>query len=274
MDPTTTGPVCDGVSVVRTVPPHACAGSATRSRTVPSGTSDRVKSVSRPDSGPIPDPRTTDPGNVSVSAAPVDSAPMGDAHVGTGAADPPGPEVDVAAWELVAAAQQGDQDAFGQLYNRYVDVVFRFILFRVSDRPLAEDLTSETFLRALRRISSVSYQGRDVGAWFVTIARNLVLDHVKSSRYRLEMTTADILDSSADDRGPEHEVVEEATAAELMRCVAQLGHDQQECIMLRFMQGLSVSETAAVMGRNEGAVKALQHRAVRRLAQLLPEGLR
>jgi len=59
-----------------------------------------------------------------------------------------------------------------------------------------------------------------------------------------------------------------------MRCVAQLGHDQQECIMLRFMQGLSVSETAAVMGRNEGAVKALQHRAVRRLAQLIPDGLR
>jgi RNA polymerase sigma-70 factor, ECF subfamily len=185
-----------------------------------------------------------------------------------------GPEVDTAAWELVSAAQQGDQGAFGQLYDRYVDVVFRFILFRVGDRPLAEDLTSETFLRALRRISSVSYQGRDVGAWFVTIARNLVLDHVKSSRYRLEMTTADILDSSADDRGPEHEVVEEATASELMRCVAQLGRDQQECIMLRFMQGLSVSETAAVMGRNEGAVKALQHRAVRRLAQLLPEGLR
>jgi RNA polymerase sigma-70 factor, ECF subfamily len=192
----------------------------------------------------------------------------------TSAADPAGSEVDTAAWELVAAAQQGDQNAFGQLYDRYVDVVFRFVLFRVGDRPLAEDLTSETFLRALRRISSVSYQGRDVGAWFVTIARNLVLDHVKSSRYRLEMTTADILDSSADDRGPEHEVVEEATATELMRCVAQLGRDQQECIMLRFMQGLSVSETAAMMGRNEGAVKALQHRAVRRLAQLLPEGLR
>ena len=230
---------------------------------------DRVKSVSRPDTEPIPDPRTTDS-----DSAPLGVAPAGISAAGTGAADHPGPEVDTSAWELVTAAQQGDQNAFGQLYDRYVDVVFRFVLFRVGDRPLAEDLTSETFLRALRRISSVSYQGRDVGAWFVTIARNLVLDHVKSSRYRLEMTTADILDSSADDRGPEHKVVEEATATELMRCVAQLGHDQQECIMLRFIQGLSVSETAAVMGRNEGAVKALQHRAVRRLAQLLPEGLR
>ena len=234
---------------------------ATRdTETVPPGAHDRVGATAHPHVHPIPDPRATDQDTPSTTgdAAKADTAP----------------EVDTVAWDLVAAAQQGDQNAFGQLYDRYVDVVFRFVLFRVGDRPLAEDLTSETFLRALRRISSVSYQGRDVGAWFVTIARNLVLDHVKSSRYRLEMTTADIADSSASDRGPEHEVVQEATAAELMRCVAQLGRDQQECIVLRFMQGLSVSETAAVMGRNEGAVKALQHRAVRRLAQLLPEGLR
>jgi RNA polymerase sigma-70 factor, ECF subfamily len=238
----TPGPTCDGL--------------------LPNVEPDRVR-FARP-STPIPDQSTPDSSVTNVDQV------EGSASI----AEPAAAEVDTAAWELVAAAQQGDQAAFGQLYDRYVDVVFRFVLFRVGDRPLAEDLTSETFLRALRRISSVSYQGRDVGAWFVTIARNLVLDHVKSSRYRLEMTTADILDSSADDRGPEHEVVEEATATELMRCVAQLGRDQQECIMLRFMQGLSVSETAAVMGRNEGAVKALQHRAVRRLAQLLPEGLR
>ncbi len=237
---------------------HAVPATVTRdTETVPNRAHDRVGATAHPHIQPIPDPHATG------SAAPA-----------TATGIVAGPEVDTAAWELVTAAQQGDQQAFGRLYDQYVDVVFRFVLFRVGDRPLAEDITSETFLRALRRISSVSYQGRDVGAWFITIARNLVLDHVKSSRYRLEMTTADILDSSADDRGPEHEVVQGATAAELMRCVAQLGQDQQECIMLRFMQGLSVSETAAVMGRNEGAVKALQHRAVRRLAQLLPEGLR
>ena len=179
-----------------------------------------------------------------------------------------------ATWELVHAAQAGDQRAFGLLYDNYVDMVFRFVLYRVADRSLAEDLTSETFLRALRRISTVSYQGRDVGAWFVTIARNLVLDHVKSSRYRLEVATAEISDSGSTERGPEHQVVTAATNAELLRCVAQLGEDQQECITLRFMQGLSVAETATLMDRNEGAIKALQHRAVRRLAQLLPEGLR
>src|SRR5699024_3674402 len=96
------------------------------------------------------------------------------------------------AWNLVHAAQAGDSAAFGQLYDRYVDTVFRYVLFRMSDRDLAEDVTSETFLRALRRISTVSYQGRDVGAWFITIARNLVFDHVKSSRFRCEVVTDEV----------------------------------------------------------------------------------
>jgi RNA polymerase sigma-70 factor (ECF subfamily) len=180
----------------------------------------------------------------------------------------------LAGWDLVRATQAGDQQAFGQLYDRYHEMVFRYVLFRVSDRQLAEDLTAETFLRALRRIASVSYQGRDIGAWFVTIARNLVLDHVKSSRYRLEQSTSEIADLSPSTSGPEQQVLDGATHEELLRCVAKLNSDQKECIALRFLQGLSVAETARLMGRNEGAVKALQHRAVRRLAQLLPEGLR
>jgi RNA polymerase sigma-70 factor (ECF subfamily) len=187
------------------------------------------------------------------------------------------------AWELVRAAQEGDSSAFGQLYDRYVDVVYRYVLFRLGDRDLAEDVTSETFLRALRRITSVSYQGRDLGAWFVTIARNLILDHVKSSRFRLEVVTDEVTEPGAVplsgigtqvQTGPEQQVINRATRAELLRCVAELGEDQRECIVLRFMQGLSVAETAVIMKRNEGAIKALQHRAVRRLAQLLPTGLR
>lgn len=177
-------------------------------------------------------------------------------------------------WELVRAAQEGDRSAFALLYDKYVDVVFRYVLFRVGDRELAEDVTSETFLRALRRITSVTYQGRDVGAWFVTIARNLVLDHVKSSRFRLEVTTAEVDDSGRVEAGPEHQVLAGATRTALLECVRQLGDDQRECIVLRFLQGLSVAETAVVMARNEGAVKALQHRAVRRLAQLMPPDLR
>ncbi|WP_232807080.1 ECF subfamily RNA polymerase sigma factor, BldN family [Geodermatophilus chilensis] len=188
-----------------------------------------------------------------------------------GAAVPP-PVVDV--WALVRQAQDGDAEAFGRLYDHYVTMVYRYLLHRVGDRAQAEDFTSETFVRALRRIDSLSFQGRDVGAWLVTIARNIVRDHVKSSRFRLEVTIADMRDADRVTDGPEDAVVQALTNEQLLACIRQLGSEQQECISLRFLQGLSVAETAAVMGKKDGAIKALQHRAVRRLASLLPEGLR
>jgi RNA polymerase sigma-70 factor (ECF subfamily) len=179
-------------------------------------------------------------------------------------------------WALVERAQAGDAAAFGLIYDRYVDTVFRFVYFRVGNRQLAEDLTSDTFLRALKRIGSFTWQGRDLGAWLVTIARNLVADHFKSGRYRLEVTTGDVLDADREDRGPEGSpeaaVVDHITNVALLTAVKQLNPEQQECIVLRFLQGFSVAETAQTMGKNEGAIKALQYRAVRALARLLPEG--
>ena len=177
-------------------------------------------------------------------------------------------------WALVRRAQEGDAEAFGELYDHYVTMVHRYVYHRVGDRATAEDVTSETFVRALRRIDSLSFQGRDVGAWLVTIARNIILDHVKSSRYRLEVATADMRDADRATDGPEDAVVAHLTNRELLACVQQLGSEQQECIVLRFLHGLSVSETAEIMGKKDGAIKALQHRAVRRLAGLLPDGLR
>jgi RNA polymerase sigma-70 factor (ECF subfamily) len=228
-----------------------------------------VRSTQRIDEpvAPLPRPRTHDSGEL---ARPVEP------HAPEVAVEPdPEPEAaDNGAWTLVKASQEGDMAAFSELFERYYDVVFRYVLFRMNDRTLAEDITQETFVRALRRIGSVTYQGRDIAAWFVTIARNLIFDHVKSSRYRLESTTAEIVDLSPSTNGPEQQVLDGATNDELLRCVRKLNPDQQECIQLRFLQGLSVAETARIMDRNEGAVKALQHRAVRRLAQLLPEGLR
>ena len=177
-------------------------------------------------------------------------------------------------WALVHRAQGGDAEAFGELYDHYVTMVHRYVYHRVGDRATAEDVTSETFVRALRRIDSLSFQGRDVGAWLVTIARNIIRDHVKSSRYRLEISTADMRDADRATDGPEDAVVQHLTNQQLLACVQQLGSEQQECIELRFLHGLSVSETAEIMGKKDGAIKALQHRAVRRLAGLLPDGLR
>jgi RNA polymerase sigma-70 factor (ECF subfamily) len=158
-----------------------------------------------------------------------------------------------------------------------MDTVFRFIYYRVGNRVTAEDLTADTFLRALKRIGGFTWQGRDLGAWLVTIARNLVADLFKSGRYRTEVLTSDVLDPDTIGRTregmtPADVAVEYFTNVTLMTAVRQLNPEQQECVVLRFMHGFSVAEVAEVMGKNDGAIKALQYRAVRTLRRLLPEG--
>lgn len=201
---------------------------------------------------------------------------MPPALIASGSARPDRGDPAAEVWALVERAQAGEAEAFGLIYDRYVDTVFRFVYFRVGNRQLAEDLTSDTFLRALKRIGSFTWQGRDLGAWLVTIARNLVADHFKSGRYRLEVTTGDVLDADREDRGPEGSpesaVVDHITNVALLTAVKQLNPEQQECIVLRFLQGFSVAETAQTMGKNEGAIKTLQYRAVRALSRLLPDG--
>lgn len=191
-----------------------------------------------------------------------------------GARAEPGTAQDPRIVALVELAKGGDAEAFGQLYDHYVSTIYRYIYYRVGTHALAEDLTSETFFRALRALSSFRWQGRDFGAWLVTIARNLVTDHFKSGRFRLEVATGEILDYDLAADGPEDDVLTTLTNEELVKAVRKLKPDQQECLVLRFLNGLSVAETAQVLSKSEGAVKQLQLRAVRNLAKLLPEGIR
>lgn len=195
-------------------------------------------------------------------------------------------------WDVVTRAQTGDSAAVTELYEQYVDVVFRFVMSRLpGDRHTAEDLTSEVFCRALRRLHTIQNQGRDPGAWLIVIARNLVFDHCKSLRYKLDVPWCD--PGSAVETLVEQPFLSGAMTRRRMRnqflhvpeprdpaIIADTGHavavvltavgrlprDQRECVTLRFLAGWSVTETATVLGRSVGAVKALQHRAVRALA--------
>lgn len=176
---------------------------------------------------------------------------------------------------LVDLARDGDAEAFGQLYDHYVSGVYRFIYYRVGSHQLAEDLTSETFLRGLRAIGRFTWQGKDFGAWLTTIARNLVTDHFKSGRTRLEHAAEEL--PEPDDWSsptPEDEVLTSLTNDALFAAMADLPDEQRDCVLMRFIQGLSIAQTAAALDRSEGAVKQLQLRAVRSLAKKLPEDLR
>lgn len=174
----------------------------------------------------------------------------------------------------VEAAKNGSAFAFALLYDAYVDQVYAYIHRRVGHTQTAEDLTSDVFMRALKRIDSFTWQGKDFGAWLVTIARNLVADHFKSGRYRLEVCTAELIEPDRHEEGPERTVLDSMTNRTLLLAVKRLGSEQQECVVLRFLHGLSVAETALVMGKKPGAIKALQYRAVRSLARMLPPDLR
>lgn len=171
---------------------------------------------------------------------------------------------------LLRLAQRGDGEAFGRIYDRYVDQVYRYLYYRLGSHALAEDLTSETFLRALRRINSFTWQGRDIGAWFIIIARNLVNDHLRSSRSRPELPAADLsADLDHADEGIDEVHLGPLHSAVVLEAMRELKPEQQECLILRFLQGLSVTEAAHVMDRSEAAIKLLQLRAIGTLARVL-----
>lgn len=175
---------------------------------------------------------------------------------------------------LVELARQGDSDAFGLLYDHYQASVYRFLFYRTRSSALAEDLTSETFFRALRSMQSFRWQGKDFGAWLMTIARNLATDRFKAGRTRLELTTEDMGQHDDATEGPEPTVLAGLTNEILLKALTELPDEQRDCLVMRFLQGMSIAETAAVLGRSDGAVKQLQLRGVRNLAKLMPEGLR
>jgi RNA polymerase sigma-70 factor (ECF subfamily) len=175
---------------------------------------------------------------------------------------------------LVELARQGDSDAFGMLYDHYQGSVYRFLFYRTRSSTLAEDLASETFFRALRNMQNFRWQGKDFGAWLMTIARNLATDHFKAGRTRLELATEDMGVHDDATEGPETSVLASLTNELLLKALTELPSEQKDCLVMRFLQGMSIAETAGVLGRSEGAVKQLQLRGVRNLAKLMPEGIR
>lgn len=177
--------------------------------------------------------------------------------------------------EQVRLAQEGSAQAFALLYDRYVDQVFAFVYHRVGHRQTAEDLVGDVFLRAFKRIGTFRWQGVDFGAWLITIARNRVMDHFKSARFRLEASVDEVFDTptTGGHGDPEASTLSADAARQVHTALKKLNPEQAEVLYLRFIQHLNVAETAAVMGKNEGAIKALQYRALKSLAKLVPEGL-
>lgn len=187
---------------------------------------------------------------------------------------PKGPDVEIPspqADDLVRRAIDGDADAFASLFTLTHKTVYRYLYGRSGDPNTAEDLTQDAYIRAMRAIRT-SFKGgsSDFVAWVIRIARNRFLDHVKSGRVRWEVAVED-MPVSLSDYDPESDVMATIEAADLRRALDKLTEEQQEVVYLRFLRGLHISEVATATGRTEGAVKALQFRALRALSRILSE---
>lgn len=170
--------------------------------------------------------------------------------------------------DLVARAKR-DPQFFGELYDQYFARVYAFVYRRVDDRPTAEDLTADAFLRALRNLSSFEGTAASFPAWLFRIAANVVNDHYRSLRHRPAPLE---IDRWADEHpGPEEIAVLQAEAEEVKLAVRYLTPDQQNVILMRFVGGLKLKEIAEATGRTEQAVKSLMFRALSTLRRRLQE---
>jgi RNA polymerase sigma-70 factor (ECF subfamily) len=170
---------------------------------------------------------------------------------------------------LVRRAQQQDQEAFTELYEAYFDKIYRYIMLKTGDRTEAEDMTQQVFLKALKSLST--YQWRDVpfSAWLYRIAHNQMVDYFRKTTRQPTTELTEAITPNDPNENPQRQTELKADIEHLVKATRQLTKAQQEVIALRFSSDLPVAEVARLMGKSEGAVKALQHSAVVALRKIM-----
>ena len=167
--------------------------------------------------------------------------------------------------ELVQRAMRKDAAAFGQLYELHLDSIYRYIYYRVGNTAEAEDLTEQVFLKAWEHIGAYDDRGLPFTAWLYRMAHNQVIDY-RRTRKVAEPLSELLVEKTA---GPQETVERRMEMAEVGAALRQLSPDQQQIIILRFVQGCTHAEAAAIMGKSEGALRALQCRALTSLHEAL-----
>lgn len=176
------------------------------------------------------------------------------------------PFPDPATEQQWVVAAKADPAAFGLLYDLYFDRIYTYIARRVADRSTAEDLTADTFMKALANLGRYRFTGQPFAAWLYRIAANVLADHYRRQR-PVERLSCLPLAAVAD--APEEAALRLDTRSHITRAVSALTPDQQEVVLLRFGADLPLKEIAGIVGKSEGAVKALLFRALQTLRDQL-----
>ena len=171
---------------------------------------------------------------------------------------------------LVRRAQQRDQQAFTQLYEEYFDKIYRYVAIRIGNKTEAEDITQQVFVNALQSISSFRWRGIPFSAWLFRIAHNQVVDYLRKKTKQATVPIDESKASSGDD--PQWLVEQNLDTEQLLSVTKRLTEAQREVISLRFAGGLPIAQAAKIMGKSQGAIKALQHSAIVALRKVLSVG--
>ena len=171
--------------------------------------------------------------------------------------------------QLIEKAKNGDRSALGQLYDTHQPKIYRYIAYRVNDSALAEDLTAEVFVTMVRKLSSYQDRGRPLIAWLYTIAGNIIKMHYrKHGAVIFNPFPQEMIDQNDT---PDQITDSKLTHAKLMAFIPRLTEEQRQVILMKFIDGFSNGEISRVLGKTEGSVKALQHRALQTLRNLMME---
>lgn len=169
--------------------------------------------------------------------------------------------MDLSDEEILSRASAGDRDAFGMLYERYIDRIFNYVYYRTGNVNDAEDLTARVFQRAMNHIVNYTDRGVPFSAWLYRIAHNLVANWHRDRSRRQEIPISDAPLIAKGD-APEASIVHTEQQESLLRLIRSLPAERQTLLILKFVEHYSNAEIGAIMGRSEGAVKSLYHRTL------------
>jgi RNA polymerase sigma-70 factor (ECF subfamily) len=176
--------------------------------------------------------------------------------------------------EATVERAKRDPEAFGILYQRYVDRIYQYIYYRTGDPHEAEDLTARTFFRAMANIGRYAQRGVPFSAWLYRIAHNLVANWHRDRQHRQFVPLEKVVLGGQEGNPSESHLEQREREEALRRALARLGAERQQLLILKFAEGLPNSEIGQIMGRSEGAIKSLYHRTLEVLRhELRSQGL-
>jgi len=172
---------------------------------------------------------------------------------------------------LVRRAKSRDPEAFGALYDEFVDQIFRYVYYKVGSFEEAQDLTGHTFLKAFENIGSYEFRDVSFSSWLFRIAHNLIVDYFRRESKRESVPIEEQPPAPANRGNPVETVLADLDSERLYRALQKLTHNQREVIVLKFIDNLTNAQVAEIMGISVGAVKSTQKRGLLALHRILSE---